>query len=322
MNNEDIFFSYINEEKIRIDTLLSRLITLYSRVYLVELIESGNLQINNEINTQKNTKIEKGDLILIKNLYKQKKEEKHHIEKLNKPLNVIFENENIIIINKEKGLTVHPGAGNKNDTLVNVLNFHFSDLSNLRGDERIGIVHRLDKDTSGLMIIAKNNQAHFLISEMIKNKEIIRKYVCLCYKTPFPASGKIETRIKRDRKNIEKMKIEKDDIDAKIAITNYKVLKTFCQNNISLLECKLETGRTHQIRLHMEYIKCPILYDEIYNKGVKILKKEIIESEFYKNLEQFKDKGQMLHSYYIEFKEPITGEEIKIINYPDFWKYC
>lgn len=225
-------------------------------------------------------------------------------------MDIVFENENLLIINKQIGLTVHPGAGNTTDTLVNGLlalqNSGKITLSNERGKDRVGIVHRLDKNTSGLMIIAKNNKAHRLLSDMIKNHIIDRRYLAIVHGIIVPSFGRIENYICRDKKCIQKMKIcLQDDINAKIAITNYKTLKILNKGKYSLVECKLETGRTHQIRLHMYTIKHPIVGEQLYTNSN--LRKEDTENGYI---------HQMLHSYKLHFIEPITGEEIIIEKLP------
>ena len=202
------------------------------------------------------------------------------------PLNIIYEDDDLLIINKESGMVVHPAPGHYTGTLVNALLFRYKDLA---GDKfRPGIVHRLDKDTSGLMLVAKNEFTLEKLSLMISKKEVERKYLAIVDGVIKEDSGEIDAPIGRDRNNRQKMAVT--DINAKEAITHFKVLERF--NNNTLIECILDTGRTHQIRVHMAYIGYPVNNDPLYGKG--------------------KDSfGQMLHSYSIKLNHPRTGELLK-----------
>jgi RluA family pseudouridine synthase len=215
-------------------------------------------------------------------------------------------------------------AGNKQQTLVNALLNLYSknSLSNIRGNQRYGIVHRLDKDTSGLLIVAKHNHAHNLLSEMIKERKIERYYIAICCGIPVPTQGRIETSIIRDRRNIERMIVANDNPEAKKAITNYKLLEKHF-GSISIVECKLDTGRTHQIRLHMLHIGNPIVGDKIYCsvKNSQILSRlqnfttssKVEQNQLKKIINLLQEQsGQMLCAYKIRFTEPITKENIEI----------
>lgn len=202
-------------------------------------------------------------------------------------LNVVYEDEYLLIINKESGMVVHPAAGNFEHTLVNALIGRYEDLP---GDKiRPGIVHRLDKDTSGLMVVAKEEKTMELLSSMIANKEIERKYLAIVDGVIKHETGTIDAPIGRDLNNRQKMAVS--DVNSKDAITHFVVLKRFKEN--TLIECKLETGRTHQIRVHMNYINYPIVNDPVYGRKGKC-------TPF----------GQMLHSYSIKFMHPITKKEL------------
>ena len=210
------------------------------------------------------------------------------IEKQDIPLDVVYEDDYLIIINKKSGMVVHPAPGNYKDTLVNALLYRF----NISCDEnsiRPGIVHRIDKDTSGLLVVAKDEKTHELLANMIKKKEIERKYLALVCGVIKHDTGTIDAPIGRDPSNRQKMLVT--DVNSKDSITHFKVLKRFKNN--TLIECLLETGRTHQIRAHFEYIGYPLVNDPIYGKNKKT-------TEF----------GQMLHSKSIRFIHPITNKEL------------
>ena len=190
-------------------------------------------------------------------------------------LDVIFEDKDILVINKPKGMVVHPGAGNFENTLANALIFKYKNsLSNLNGKLRPGIVHRIDKETSGILVVAKNNLSHSNLGKQFSDHSIKRKYKCLVWGVVRPLNGRIETLISRNKKNRQLMSVS--EIVGKKAITNYKTLKVFNKKDIpkiSLLECELETGRTHQIRVHLKYKGASILGDKKYGKKISSLKK-------------------------------------------------
>ncbi|MEN9782448.1 MAG: hypothetical protein RL208_598 [Pseudomonadota bacterium] len=273
-------------------------------------IENSFVKVNNEVSKKNSLQLKEGDVVEIDISYTIKQEDKQAsvIKSGYKAIEILFENDNLFIVNKPRNLSTHPGAGNSSNTLMNALLDMGKSLATYRGDDRMGIVHRLDKDTSGLLIIAKHNRAHQLLCEMVANKDVSRKYLCICYGTPMPYSGTVDTYITRDKKNIEKMKIvqnhneDNENIDIKRAITHYKVLKILDNGKFSLVECNLETGRTHQIRAHMQHIKHPIVGDKLYTDN----KFAHIKSGF--KIPNF----QLLHSYKIEFEDPISGECISV----------
>ena len=209
-----------------------------------------------------------------------------HVDAENIPIDVIYENDDLLVINKESGMVVHPAPGNYHNTLVNALLGKYS-LSNDK--IRPGIVHRLDKDTSGLMLVAKNDETHEKLAEMIKDRKVKRTYLALVSGVINHETGTIDAPIGRDMKNREKMMVT--DINSKNAITHFKVLKRFQKH--TLIECNLDTGRTHQIRVHMRYIGYPIVNDPLYGK-------EIIDKDF----------GQLLHSQKISFNNPRDNEKL------------
>ncbi|MBE6140016.1 MAG: RluA family pseudouridine synthase [Firmicutes bacterium] len=269
----------VENENIRIDKYLSEEIN-YSRELITKMILNNYILVNNK-SIKPSYKIKLNDEILIDESFVVKSE----IVPENIPLDIVFEDEYLIVLNKPSGLVVHPGSGNYNHTLVNALMFHKKNLSNINSEERPGIVHRLDKDTSGLMIVAKTNEAHQILADCFKNKEIHREYIALL-NGKFPStSALIDAPIGRDKDNHLKYKVTGNGKKAK---TNLKVLKKY--ENHTLVKLVLETGRTHQIRVHMEYIGYPVFNDPVYGKQKS--------NEF----------GQYLHSHYLKFKHPITNK--------------
>ena len=301
-----VHIKYTGTQKIRLDVFLSQQLKQdFSRVEIQNLIKNSAVKVDNTIITKPSFLIANGNAvdIFLDEIIHLKNEAKN-IKPMQMQINIVFENENLLIIDKPVGLVVHPGAGTKNNTLMNGLmalqESGVITLSNVRGDERLGIVHRLDKDTCGLMIIAKNNKEHRLLSEMLKTHEIDRRYLALIHGVPVPPVGKIENYICRDKKYIQKMKLcSAYDDSAKNAITNYKVIKVLQDSKISLIECKLETGRTHQIRLHMQSIKHPLVGEQIYTN-----------SNFRNDDTKKGYTHQMLQSYKLNFNDPMNGEKI------------
>ena len=297
MNNTIKFLvSNINVE--RLDVYLSRKMKNYTRSFIKKLILQKLVSVNRKISTSPSLKIKKNDKIIIKIV---KKREKEIIPKKIK-LNIIYEDSDILVINKPKGLVVHPGAGNFQNTLANGLVFRYKkNLSNINGDFRPGIVHRIDKETSGLLVIAKNNLSHSILSEQFSNHTIKRKYDCLVWGVIRPLNGRIETLIARNKNNRQLMTVS--EINGKRAVTNYKTLKVFASKDtpkISLVECELETGRTHQIRVHFKYKGTSLIGDEQYGK--KNIKFKKINKQFLENLKSI--KGQALHAKTLEFIHP------------------
>ncbi len=222
------------------------------------------------------------------------------------PLNIVYEDEHLLIINKDAGLTVHPGAGNHDDTMVNALIFYLGDkLSTMGGVDRPGIVHRLDRDTSGLMMVAKNDICHAKLGEMMQERSIHREYVALIYGVPYPIVGRIEANIARNPALRTAMRVVKDS--GKWAATNYKVVEVLVGGAISKVICKLETGRTHQIRVHMLHKKNPIIGDPIYGRSLNHNLNSLSELQREAVL-QF--SRQALHAQNLSFVHPMAGEEL------------
>ena len=248
----------------RLDIFLSKEIKSLTRSYIKKLIEKKNVKLNKSINTSPSTKIRTDDKIIINII----EEENLKITPNNIKLDIVFEDKDLLIINKPKGMVVHPGAGNYKDTLVNALLYKYKNkLSDVNGDTRPGIVHRIDKETSGLLVVAKNNLSHSNLGKQFSEHSIKRKYQCLAWGVIRPLNGRIETLITRNKKNRQLMTVS--DVNGKRAITNYKTIKVFNVKDIpqiSLIECELETGRTHQIRVHLKYKGTSLLGDKQYGK--------------------------------------------------------
>ncbi|MDD4066603.1 MAG: RluA family pseudouridine synthase [Clostridia bacterium] len=283
----------------RIDKYILELGLDLSRTYIQVLIEDGNILVNNK-KVKSSYKLNDNDILLI-NIPEIKKLD---IEPENIPLDIIYEDDDILFVNKPKGMVVHPAHGNYEGTLVNALLAHCKNLSGINGIARPGIVHRIDKDTSGILVIAKNDKAHKSLSEQFKVHSINRIYIALVKENIKEDEGTINIPIKRSKSDRKKMGV---NALGKNAITHFKVIDRY--KNYTLVECKLETGRTHQIRVHMAYIGHPIVGDSTYSNG--------------KN--EFGIKGQMLHAKtlglihpttkeYIEFSSELPDDFINVLN--------
>ena len=277
----------VEENNERIDSYLSK-VTEYSRTKISKAIKDGFVLVN-ENNVSSSYKVKKGDIISI-----SIPEEEIDITPEKMDLDIVYEDDFLAVINKASGVVVHPAVGNYSHTLVNGLMYHFNEISN-KGSIRPGIVHRLDKDTSGLIIVAKDDKTHELLSKMIKNREVDRRYLALVWGVVSHDKGRIEAPIGRDINDRQKYTVT--DLNGKDSITNFSVIERFKET--TLIECKLETGRTHQIRVHMNYIGHPIVNDPVYGK------RKIINSF-----------GQMLHSYSLKFTHPITKEDLSFKQDP------
>ena len=304
MNKTIKFLVDDNNADKRVDVFLSEKIEFYTRTFIKKLIEQRNLRINGVITKAPASKIKTNDKIQIDII--EKVESKLIPIKIK--LNIIYEDKDILVINKPKGMVVHPGAGNYKNTLANALAYKYKkNLSNISGNLRPGIVHRIDKDTSGLLVVAKNNLAHANLGEQFSKHTISRKYVCLVWGVLRPLNSRIETLITRNKKNRQLMSTS--EIIGKKSITNYKTLKVFTIKDIpkiSLVECELETGRTHQIRVHLKYKKSSILGDNQYgNKNPKFKK---INKKFLQILKKL--NGQALHAQTLGFKHPSSNKKI------------
>ena len=284
----------------RLDKYLAENINEFTRSFLKKLIKEKQVKLNNTILFNPSTKVKYKDQIIINIIDKNSQ---NVIPKKIK-LDIIHEDKDILIVNKPKGMVVHPGANNYENTLVNALLYKYKkNLSDVNGDLRPGIVHRIDKETSGLLVVAKNNLTHANLGDQFSKHTIKRKYLCLSWGVIRPLNGKIITLITRDKKNRQLMTVS--DIKGKKAITNYKTIKVFNIIDIpkiSLLECELETGRTHQIRVHLKYKGTSLLGDKQYGK--KNIKFKKINNDFFVKLNKL--SGQALHAKTLEFVHPKT----------------
>lgn len=272
----------------RLDAFINEILDEATRSYVQKLIDNENIEIVGKKKSKSGNKLKGNEEIIIR----IPEDEVLELAAEDLPLNIVYEDRDMVVINKSHNMIVHPAQGYYTGTLVNAVLFHVKDLSTINGVIRPGIVHRLDKDTSGLIIVAKNDEAHLKLTEMFKDKTIEKRYVCICKGSFKEKSGRIETLIGRDPKDRKKMAVV--DNNGKIAITNYNVVDEF--NNFSLVEVGIETGRTHQIRVHMRYLNHPIVGDSVYG-----------------NTSELADR-QMLHSYYLRLNHPVTGEEMEIIG--------
>lgn len=272
------------KDNIRIDQYLATELDL-SRSKIQKLIKQEKITVNDKVISSSYI-VKLGDVIFVDD----ELDFTITVEKEDIPLDIIYEDDYLLVINKKSGMVVHPAVGNYTGTLVNALMYRFS-LSN-SDSIRPGIVHRIDKDTSGLLVVAKDDKTHELLSNMIKEKKVERIYYALVDGIIPHETGTIDAPIGRDINNRQKMQVT--DINSKNAITHFRVLKRFNNTNQTLIECKLDTGRTHQIRVHMAYIGYPVYNDPIYGKR--------------KNTTEF---GQFLHSKKISFIHPITNQLIE-----------
>ena len=275
----------VEEEGIRIDRYLAKQKPELSRSMIQKLIEDQAILVNQKP-VRTSYQIRKQDQITIQ--IPEVKESNMKAQEI--PIDIIYEDQDILVVNKPKGMVVHPANGNPDGTLVNAIMAKCKDgLSGIGGKLRPGIVHRLDKDTSGLLIVAKNDQAHIKMSEQIKNREVKKIYIALVKGIVKENEATIQMPIGRSQQDRKKMAVRKD---GKEAVTHFKVLKRYLHN--TLLELKIDTGRTHQIRVHMAQIGHPVVGDMVYSKG--------------KN--EFGVEGQMLHAKRLEFMHPITGKKM------------
>ena len=285
-----------NINTLRLDKALSLLDSKYSRVYFSNLIKNGDVLVNGQ-KVSSSYKVKTGDKITINYVKKDKDKD---LEPYDFKLDVVYEDDNVLVINKPKGLVVHPGNGHFNDTLVNALIYANIKLSSINGVERVGIVHRIDKDTSGLLLICKDDFTHKEIAKQLESHSMHREYIALVDGVIEVNNGKIIGKIGRDKNNRLKMAI--DNISGKEAITHFEVIERY--KKYTLIRCQLETGRTHQIRVHLSSIHHPLVGDVLYGGS----------SEVYNN-------GQLLHAYKLTFYHPILKKEISLeCDLPQYFK--
>lgn len=293
MDSENKLFEYVvsdEYEGLRIDKLLSELSPSFSRTYIKKLIDDKKVFCNGK-NVKASFCISENDYIKME----IPPAEIPEILPQDIPLDIIYEDEDVLVVNKPKDMVVHPAAGHYKDTLVNAVMYHCHDnLSGINGVMRPGIVHRIDKDTTGSVIICKNDNAHQKIAKQLKEHSINRVYHAICYGVIKEDEGTIETLIGRSTNDRKKMAVVTSG--GKEAVTHFRVLKRFEEDNMTYIECRLETGRTHQIRVHMAHIGHPLLGDEVYAGNRK---------------SRFKLKGQCLHAKTLGFIHPATNEYIE-----------
>ncbi len=286
----------VDEENIRLDSYIAKKRKDLSRTMIQKLIEDGDVLVNG-LTKKISYKVNFNDEISLN----VPEPEKTDLKAQNIPIDIIYEDDDIIVVNKPKGLVVHPANGNPDGTLVNAIMAICKDsLSGIGGKIRPGIVHRLDKDTSGILVVAKNDKAHINLSKQIKDRKMKKIYIALVKGVVNENEATIDMPIGRSTKDRKKMAVRKD---GKQAITHFKVLKRY--QNYTLLEVKIDTGRTHQIRVHMAEIGHPVVGDIVYSKG--------------KN--EFGVVGQMLHAKSLEFTHPSTGKKMHLeAELPQYFK--
>ena len=287
MNQQEKYTFLIDKEtqSTRIDLVLSLLLSETSRSFIQKLIEGGSLTVNGSLCRSKKYKVSENDVVEIV----LPEPEKLTIEEENIPLDIVYEDRDLLIVNKPRGMVVHPAVGNYTGTLVNAVMYHCKDrLSSINGVIRPGIVHRIDKDTSGLLMIAKNNRSHESLSRQLAEHSITRKYTALVYNNFSEDEGTVDAPIGRDPRNRLRRAVVSEN--SRRAVTHWRVMERF--GRYTLIEASLETGRTHQIRVHMAYINHPLVGDLLYGP-----KKQTLF-----------DKGQLLHAGVLGFVHPSTGE--------------
>ncbi len=283
------------DSKLRLDTYLAGKNPDISRSHIQNLIKSGDIRVN-DAKAKAGYILTEGDIISV-NLPEP---EPMDIQAEDIPLDIVYEDDDIIIINKHKGMVVHPANGHYTGTMVNALMYHCKDtLSGINGELRPGIVHRIDKDTTGLIIACKNDKAHNCIAEQLAKHSITRLYIALVYNNITEDEGMVDANIDRSKAD-RKMMAVCEPHEGRTAVTHYKVLERFPAHGIykspmCLIECRLDTGRTHQIRVHMSHISHPLAGDEVY--GIK--------------KDMFKGQGQYLHAAVLGFTHPSTGERME-----------
>ena len=286
-----------NQANMRLDKILVSFMQGKSRSYIAKLIDEGNCLVNDVV-AKASLKLKAGDIIKID----VPEDKPLEVKAEDIPLDIVYEDKDILIINKEQGIVVHPSNGHWEHTLVNAILHHCNDLSGINGVIRPGIVHRIDKDTSGLICVAKNDNAHKFLAEQLKDHTMARDYIALVRGVIQENNGTIDMPIGRDKNNRQKMAVTKDN--SKNAVTHFKVLKRFSNN--TLIECKLVTGRTHQIRVHMSYIGYPVEGDPLYGS---------------RTYDKLYSGGQLLTAYKLRLIHPTSKKEMEFqIELPTYFK--
>lgn len=285
----------VAEDQVRVDKYLMKKLDM-SRSRIQRMIDSGNIVVNKRMVKSSYT-LKVGDEIGINDDYS----EEVTIDAQDIPLDIVYEDKYLLVVNKPSGMVVHPAAGNYRDTLVNALMYHCNNLSSVNGKVRPGIVHRIDADTSGLLLVAKNDEVHNDLAKQISEKTVMRKYIALVQGVILEDTATIDAPIGRDINDRKKMDVT--DVNSKDAVTHIRVLERY--EDATLIECVLETGRTHQIRVHLNYINHPVVNDPVYG---------------YKRMDD-KDFGQMLHAKTLGFVHPVTKKYMEFsVDVPDKFK--
>ncbi len=285
-------------ERIRLDLYLGKVFPEMTRSHIQGLIKAGEITVNGE-KVKTGRTLLPGDDIFVPEI--EKKEKTRAPRPSDIPLDIVYEDDDLIVVDKQKGLVIHPAAGHENDTLVNALMYHCEgSLSGINGELRPGIVHRIDKDTTGLIVACKNDAAHIALSGQLSAHSITRRYRALVYGRLKEPVGTIDAPIGRRKDDRKKMGVISG---GRPAVTHYELLEEL--GDVSYVECRLETGRTHQIRVHMSYIGHPLLGDEIYGRAK----------------DPYKGNGQYLHAAVLGFIHPVTGEYMEFLaKLPSYFK--
>lgn len=284
------------ESGARLDSFLAQAFPQYTRSYLKQLINEGNVFLNGQT-AKASAKVKDGDEIM---LHIPERQETAILPE-DIPLDIVYQDADIAIVNKAQGMVTHPAVGNYTGTLVNALLYHLKDLSGINGELRPGIVHRLDKDTSGLLVIAKNDDAHRSLSAQIGAKTARRVYLALVYGNIKTDEGVITTQLGRDPRDRKKMAVVRSG--GREAVTQYKVLARY--DGYTLVECTLKTGRTHQIRVHLKHLGFPVVGDPVYTR----------------RKDKFGLQGQLLHAYKLGLQHPRTKEQMEFsAPLPDYFE--
>ena len=295
------------QDGLRLDQALSNLMPEHSRSFLARLIAQGCVAVDGRPAARSSLRVAAGQKVEIE----LPPPEPSSVEAQDVPLTILFEDADLVVIDKPAGLVVHPAAGHRDQTLVNALLFHVRDLSGVGGELRPGIVHRLDKDTSGVMIIAKNDEAHRRITEAWGTDAVRKEYLALVYGTPQPPKGTIDAPIGRDPRDRRRMAVV---AGGRRAVTDYEVVEPL--RHVALVRCRIHTGRTHQVRVHMKHIGHPIVGDPLYSgpqwRGIP-------DKRLQKAIGGF--GRQALHAERITLRHPRTGEIMTFeAAIPDYMK--
>ena len=285
------------QDNMRLDKILVSFLPDRSRSFITKVIDDGLCNVNGKV-AKASLKVKNGDVIEID----IPEDKPLDVKEEDIPLDIVYEDKDILVINKKQGMVVHPSNGHWEHTLVNAILHHCNDLSGINGVIRPGIVHRIDKDTSGLICVAKNDNAHRFLAEQLKDHTMARDYIALVRGVIQENNGTIDMPIGRDKNNRQKMAVTKEN--SKDAITHFKVLKRFTNN--TLIECKLVTGRTHQIRVHMSHIGYPVEGDPLYGS---------------RTYDKLYKEGQLLTAYKLRLIHPTTKKEMEFtIPLPDYFQ--